>query len=841
MSKSPKQPTNVVPINAALPPPVPYTGFHDTPELAAYFEKRGARQFAPRFAAVSVDIEGTGYDHIKTVIRFDTDGRCNFEGNKLALNGHLIEPTPEEKLAIAAEFSGLIFPHSVEKDVKLERKNGRLNYPDIRRQEGLPEWVRTTKFEDIDVFYTSSLKCVMVQAKRYKEDGMKQYIQFTPYSDGTWQMGYPDDGLPFYGMEHYNGQKNIAIHEGANSAKYAHRITNDDASENDELRETFGMAGELFGYLHLGGMGGAGNPGKVNVDIINELFPEQVILCSDNDDIGRSYMEYIGRQIKAPTLLLDWRLDYKGRFPETYDFANPMPASCYLTDAEGKRHYVGPKLDDITRDITFLTYLSIPPATPANPNPPVVEHIHDYAMDKCVYIDEADLYIIEGERGNAGRLAKPFDAMISNRVVGKSSTAKLYAKYGGKRARASMVLPGYPYGVITVEGDTVFNLWRPSPIRPLHIDAKPWHDVCEFIFPQEHDRKLFLKTLYTLVARPKVKLKFAMLLYSPVLGLGKSALSENVFMKLIGEHNTNFATIDDINSQNNGYLIGASLILVDEIYDSNNKFKTAEKLKSFITQTRISAVDKYKAAQKIINSSFFLCCSNHIGSISLGSKDRRWLIPFVRETPLNDEEKEAWAKQLDYFLDVWLPNGGLQAIAWEAHNYNDYWATGDEAPKTNRKAEFVYEGLSDQAKVLKQLVEWVFNSPQPYVLNSFALRDELAMQFSGREGSDKYKGIMPVGEIVSAIVNFGLPKYHKTISVEDYKTWYLVNYPARIKMEELCAKGFASHRGEAKAMKMLTATISMMREARAKDEGSVDRETWETAPLSQEKGPEQPL
>jgi hypothetical protein len=227
----------------------------------------------------------------------------------------------------------------------------------------------------------------------------------------------------------------------------------------------------------------------------------------------------------------------------------------------------------------------------------------------------------------------------------------------------------------------------------------------EHLIPNEIERIETMRWCATLIARPEIKMMYAILLISETQGVGKSTLGERILGPIIGEDNTSYPTEGEIVDSDYTYLLAHKrLAVVNEIYAGHSS-KAYNKLKDIITGRKVSIKQKYMANYMLENWIHILACSNNFNALKLTGDDRRWYIPKVTE---KKKDESYWKG-----FNAWLNNeGGLQIIAHWAHEFletNPSVVSGDQAPWTQAKQDVVEEGYSPGqllvAGILKEIKE----------------------------------------------------------------------------------------------------------------------------------------
>jgi hypothetical protein len=98
------------------------------------------------------------------------------------------------------------------------------------------------------------------------------------------------------------------------------------------------------------------------------------------------------------------------------------------------------------------------------------------------------------------------------------------------------VRPGEPE-FISEEGKRLFNRWRPTKVNRLAGDAAPFVAFLTQLIPNEFERNEVWRWLATLIARPQTRMKYSLLLFSEMQGVGKDTLAM-IARVLVGKSHT---------------------------------------------------------------------------------------------------------------------------------------------------------------------------------------------------------------------------------------------------------------------------------------------------------------
>jgi hypothetical protein len=200
----------------------------------------------------------------------------------------------------------------------------------------------------------------------------------------------------------------------------------------------------------------------------------------------------------------------------------------------------------------------------------------------------------------------------------------------------------------------------------------------------------------TLIARPRVRIRFALLLASTMQGVGKTTLTE-ILRRLVGEQNASVIQENDIKDQHNSWMAHKRLAIAPEIY-AGHSWAIYQSLKSLISDDVVRVNEKYKPQYELTQWVHFVFCSNSRVPLQIEDTDRRYLMPTVTEERL---PKEFW----DGFY-AWLNDRGYAIImGWAEHFVKKHGALGpgDVAPATARKDQLIDDSRSRVQHLVRNL------------------------------------------------------------------------------------------------------------------------------------------
>lgn len=560
----------------------------------------------------------------------------------------------------------------------------------VKVARNLPQEVQDADPDDVFEFRNEDGNIVMVQL-RVNSDRGKSYLPYTYWSDGQWRMIEPDGPLPLWGIEQLQTFDTVFVHEGAKAARAVRRMVEAQTPEEKAKLAAHPWGQSLTHAAHIGWIGGAFAAGRTDWAILKRLGVKRVVIMADNDPPGHAAVPRISKLLSPYDIIVDVvRVD--SRFPVGFDLADPFPASMFSTGADGVARYSGPSFADALQPATWATMMKAAPVPvgrgrPASPVPVLREQfsrrwIMVAGEGKPLFVslhDPSRLYTEEG----FNTLARPFSDEARTSVPFKQQA---YASH------VSVIVyePGDKQGIIIVEGIRSVNTWVMPNIARVAGDPQPWLDFMVYLFPDPGDRHEVMRWCATLIACPRVRMKYGLLLASAMQGVGKTTLCE-ILRILVGPQNCSAPSVKDVvESGFNSWLVRKRLVFVNEIYEGSS-WKASQRLKSYISDPTIEANEKMIRGYSIKNWAHFILCSNADVPVRLDQEDRRFLVPQVTEIKRAKAEWEAF--------HLWLAGGGYGIIAAWADAFvaeHGHVRDGDEAPFTTRKEHLIEDSLANE-------------------------------------------------------------------------------------------------------------------------------------------------
>ncbi|TPG12866.1 hypothetical protein EAH87_17875 [Sphingomonas koreensis] len=559
--------------------------------------------------------------------------------------------------------------------------------------------VREANPEDIFEFRDEKGGLVMLQAQKEDQNG-KSYLPFTYWSDHQWRSVEPDGLLPLWGLDQLALHSVAFLHEGAKAARSMLRmIKAKTPTEKPRLAQhPWGI--ELSYAAHLGWIGGALSPHRTDWAALKRSGVTRVVVVADADVQGQTAVPLISKLL-CPYGIIVEVIRFDARFPVGFDLADPFPATMFATSASGQSSYMGPTYKDCLQPATWATQIVPVPAAKGQPASKSIRIRPEFAQGWWIVANEGRPLFVGAHDRSRLYAEEGFNTL--SRVFSDVDRTSTYFKHQAFASQVSGIAyePGDQQGSIIVDGVRCVNMWVAPHIRPKPGDPQPLLDFFVHLFPDDKDRMAVMLWCATLIARPRVRMKYGLLMASVAQGVGKTTFCE-IMRIMVGERNCSAPSVKDVvESQFNSWIVRKRMVFVNEIYEGSSS-KAYQKLKSFITDQTLEANEKMIKTYSIKNWAHFILCSNAEVPLWVAESDRRFLVPKVTE----QKKPQAYWET----LYQWLASGGYSIIAQWADDYVQKHGgvkASDEAPITSRKLEMIEDSRSAEERAALDLAATV--------------------------------------------------------------------------------------------------------------------------------------
>ena len=613
------------------------TPITELPSVRAYLERIDATVTSIRSATIRERV-GSYYRDITRIV-FSKDGSIRASKEYAA--------TEEEAKSIAEEINAAAIPEPIAA-------------PSLRK---LPFDI---KDKEIFEFKDDEGKYLMLQERIINSDGSKRYVPWTYWSDKEWRQLEPEDNLPLYNAQSLEDSTVVFIHEGPKSVRdLLIKLEKGNHPWQDELENV----------AHVGWIGGALNPYRTNWRSINKAGATRAYIVADNDDAGLSAIKHVSRYLRCIT----WSVQFNDNFPKGFDLGDDFPEAMF---SDG--YYNGPVFRSLTHPSTWMTD---PVPKEEGEKGRTAYTLRKSAEAVWIYSEVSDQFVL-AEQPEVIRTETSLNKMLMP-YSHVDNTCRLICKAQSSRKVSLAYRPDTDKKMIEANGTSAINTHIPCLITARKGDLSRFIDFLEFLIPDERERGIVEKWSATLIARPGIRMGFAMLMISEKQGVGKTTLGLNILGPLMGPNNSSTPRESDVVSDYNEWIAHKRLSIVNEIYMGHG-WRAYQILQSIITDNKVMVNQKYVRQYEVDNWCHIYACSNSIRALKIRREDRRWFVPKITETK---RPKAYWE---DYHS--WLEKDGLGIIRLWAENYGDYFTPGEHAPQTRQKKEMIEDSESESWK-----------------------------------------------------------------------------------------------------------------------------------------------
>ena len=551
----------------------------------------------------------------------------------------------------------------------------------------LPDQI--TMDENTFIFRNIEGKIIFIQQRMDDREGGKAYLPWTYWTDNKWRNCEPDGKLPLYNLSDIKKYSTVFIHEGAKTAKKWTELI-----DTDELID-HPWGEKMTHAAHLAWIGGALNPLRTDWSELKRNGVTRAYLVLDNDWPGKSAAPIISQQLDIPT----FSIEFTDQFPVGFDLADDFPKWMFK-ESDGYKYYIGPQFEELIHPATWATDL-IEVEDSKKPMPV----IRDSFRSMWAYVEEANVLVCR----EMPQIIRSED--ILNKMLAPYShvpnTSKLIIKGQIGRSAKLAYRPDI-VGLTLSDGETsAINTHVPVRIRAQEGDLQRWFDFLEYLIPSKKERIQVERWVATLIAKPEVRIGYALLMVTQIHGIGKTTLGEIVLAPLVGLHNASFPNENDILSDFNEWIAHKRLAVIHEIY-TGASWKSYNVLKSSITDKMITINRKYLSQYRIDNWCHIFACSNSLRALKIENSDRRWYYPKLNE--------DKWPSQKHIEFRGWIDRGGLSVIKWWAENYGDYIHPSEHAPMTESKEILIEESYSEACQEAIRLAKEAMSKEEPITM-----------------------------------------------------------------------------------------------------------------------------
>lgn len=657
----------------------------DLPAVAAYLRRVGATPV--NFKTAKVEQVVNGYPLSVGTLTFDSEG--NVTAHRDAES-----PNAVEQEAIRLAFKAATFPT-------------------LTTLVAIADPPPDCDLKDPKTFVCHDFagRIVMVQRRYDNRDGTKGFLSYTHWSDGVWRLMEPET-LPFYGLPGWENASTLFLHEGAGAAARVKRIIAGEDQSDFPWRE------EMRWGHHVGWIGGVWADERSDWATLAAKNWKRVVIIADNEEDGIKAAHRIAKRFPGDVSVVT----FDQRFKEGFDCGDDWPADLFEEDGA----YIGPTMDDCLRSAMQATEEGVVPEGQRG-RPPC--HITRSFASRVAFTVIPPTFVFRN-RPSRAYSAEEFNALTAPFSHAPMRTAaKVLEQITCQHERIQYNCAHAP-GPLIVDGRRDWNVFQPTRVRPRAGDPAPWLAFLTHLFPDDAEREEVKKWLATLIALPKVRMRYGLLLISTTQGVGKNTLA-HVLKPLLGDDNVSFPSEQAVvESQFNDWLARKRLVFVAEIYSGTSR-AAYDKMKSVVADDICTINEKRVKPYKLENWATVIACSNSLAALHLDKEDRRWFVPTVAEAV---RPREWWND-----LYRWLRGDGTGIILrWAQEYVRDvgYIQTGDRAPGSARKEQIVEGSRSEGQNYAHALAEHLCDWPEPVILRISDIRRWIAGKRGFVQGGD---------------------------------------------------------------------------------------------------------
>jgi hypothetical protein len=266
------------------------------------------------------------------------------------------------------------------------------------------------------------------------------------------------------------------------------------------------------------------------------------------------------------------------------------------------------------------------------------------------------------------------------------------------------------------------NLWKGWGWEPIAGDIKPWSDLLDEAFGVGTIERTYVEQWFAYqIQNPGAKLYTAVVLWSPIQGIGKTLIGVT-FAMLFGE-NASVISSDVIRSSFNDWSKRKQFILGEET-TSQDARGSMDSLKHLITGDTIIINEKYQPRITLRNTINFMFTSNHPNAVQIDMNDRRFFVVEFVGDKLSLEFFAAFVNWRD-------ERGGLSALMHHLlHVPLDGFNPTAAPPATGAKEQMMEASLSD----LERWIHDRYTDLAAPILSEVVYAGDLANQYYGQKG-----------------------------------------------------------------------------------------------------------
>lgn len=242
------------------------------------------------------------------------------------------------------------------------------------------------------------------------------------------------------------------------------------------------------------------------------------------------------------------------------------------------------------------------------------------AASECVYLMAQDRFYFP--RSGTYLIRAGFHGGFGHSAPGVKNLASYVLDEGFIRKVSDIVYnPTLPQGIVEIDGESMYNVYRPSAVVATPGDASPFEEFLQYLVPVDAEREHLLKVIAYTVRHPGERVRHILLLRSKAQGIGKSLLGL-IWGELLGSSNVRKTSTSEILGSFEGWAVNCTGIIVEEM-DGNVGMHAYNKLKDFVTAETRSINEKHLRPRTWHLFGTIAMFSNREAPILIEEDDRR--------------------------------------------------------------------------------------------------------------------------------------------------------------------------------------------------------------------------
>ena len=264
--------------------------------------------------------------------------------------------------------------------------------------------------------------------------------------------------------------------------------------------------------------------------------------------------------------------------------------------------------------------------------------------------------------------------------------------------------PGLPESL----PNNVVNSWKGFNYEPIKGDVKPFIALLKSLIPDTGECSFVEKWFAKLIQDPATKYNVALVLWSPIQGVGKNLLVETIG-NLFNERHFSVVGQEVFADAFTDWQANKCLIVCDEV-SSSDKRHIADRVKGWITSTKNNINCKHEPKFTQPNYIKYVFLSNHPDAVFFDNTDRRFFAVQTSSHQLSKEEVKDFIK--------WRNDAGYSALLEYLLNLDSSgFDPSAPAPSSASKLNMVEANKSDLETWFDQYIQYLLDK-NIYLVNA---------------------------------------------------------------------------------------------------------------------------